>query len=76
MAEDRKVAYVRLEGRLFGAQCTHVEMRLEVEIPSNAAAMALIAIRLREVPPATRLSGPVDDASAFRSSIRRFSSRT
>jgi myo-inositol-1-phosphate synthase len=63
--EDRKVAYVRLEGRLFGGVRTHVEMRLEVEDSPNAAAMALIAIRCAAIARDKGLSGPVDDASAF-----------
>ncbi|MCA1298147.1 inositol-3-phosphate synthase [Stappia indica] len=63
--EDRKVAYVRLEGRLFGGVRTHVEMRLEVEDSPNAAAMALIAIRCARIARDRGLAGPIDDASAF-----------
>ena len=62
---DRKVAYVRLEGRLFGGVRTHVEMRLEVEDSPNAAAMALIAIRCAKIAADRGLAGPVEDASAF-----------
>lgn len=62
---DRKVAYVRLEGRLFGGVRTHVEMRLEVEDSPNAAAMALIAIRCARIAADRGLAGPVEDASAF-----------
>jgi myo-inositol-1-phosphate synthase len=63
--EDRKVAYVRLEGRLFGGVRTHVEMRLEVEDSPNAAAMALIAIRCAAIARDKGMAGPVEDASAF-----------
>ncbi|WP_374730210.1 inositol-3-phosphate synthase [Stappia sp.] len=63
--DDRKVAYVRLEGRLFGGVRTHVEMRLEVEDSPNAAAMAMIAIRCAKIARDRGLAGPIEDASAF-----------
>lgn len=63
--KDRKVAYVRMEGRLFGGVKTHVEMRLEVEDSPNAAAMALTAIRCARIARERGLSGPIDDACAF-----------
>lgn len=62
---DRKVAYVRLEGRLLGGARTSVEMRLEVEDSPNAAAMAISAIRLARIARERGLSGPIADASAF-----------
>lgn len=62
---DRKVAYVRLEGRLLGGARTSVEMRLEVEDSPNAAAMALTAIRCARIARERGVSGPVEDASAF-----------
>ncbi len=62
---DRKVAYVRLEGRLLGGARTSVEMRLEVEDSPNAAAMAISAIRLARIARNRGLAGPIEDASAF-----------
>ncbi len=62
---DRKVAYVRLEGRLLGGARTSVEMRLEVEDSPNAAAMAMSAIRLARIARDRGLSGAIEDASAF-----------
>ena len=62
---DRKVAYVRLEGRLLGGARTSIEMRLEVEDSPNAAAMALSAIRLARIARSRGLSGAVPEASAF-----------
>ncbi len=62
---DRKVAYVRLEGRLLGGARTSVEMRLEVEDSPNAAAMAISAIRLARIARERGIAGPVEDASAF-----------
>lgn len=63
--KDRKVAYVRLEGRLLGGARTSVEMRLEVEDSPNAAAMAITAIRCARIAREKGLSGPIADASAF-----------
>lgn len=62
---DRKVAYIRLEGRLLGGARTSVEMRLEVEDSPNAAAMALTAIRAARIAREKGLAGPIPDASAF-----------
>ncbi|MEM1387583.1 MAG: inositol-3-phosphate synthase [Pseudomonadota bacterium] len=63
--KDRKVAYVRLEGRLLGGARTSMEVRLEVEDSPNAAAMALTAIRGARLARDRGLKGPVPDASAF-----------
>ncbi|MDJ0824363.1 MAG: inositol-3-phosphate synthase [Rhodobacter sp.] len=63
--QDRKVAYVRLEGRLLGGARTSVEMRLEVEDSPNAAAMAITAIRCARIARTRGLAGPIQDASAF-----------
>ncbi|TCL01527.1 myo-inositol-1-phosphate synthase [Shimia isoporae] len=62
---DRKVAYVRLEGRLFGGARTNIEIRLDVEDSPNAAAEALVAIRLARIALDRNMSGPIADASAF-----------
>lgn len=62
---DRKVAYVRLEGRLFGGARTNIELRLDVEDSPNAAAEALTAIRCARIALDRGLSGPVNAASAF-----------
>ena len=62
---DRKVAYVRLEGRLLGGARTSVEMRLEVEDSPNAAAMAITAIRCARLAREKGMSGAIEDASAF-----------
>jgi len=62
---DRKVAYVRLEGRLLGGTRTSIEMRLEVEDSPNAAAMAISAFRAARIAKEKGLSGAIPDASAF-----------
>ncbi len=62
---DRKVAYIRLEGRLFGGARTNIELRLDVEDSPNAAAEALAAIRLARIALDRGVAGPVNAASAF-----------
>jgi len=62
---DRKVAYVRLEGQLLGGARTSIEMRLEVEDSPNAAAMAISAIRCARIAREKGLSGAIPEASAF-----------
>lgn len=62
---DRKVAYVRLEGRLFGGARTNIELRLDVEDSPNAAAEAITAIRCARIALDRGLSGAVNAASAF-----------
>lgn len=62
---DRKVAYVRLEGRLFGGVRTGIEVRLDVEDSPNAATEALAAIRLARIARDRGLAGPINAASAF-----------
>lgn len=62
---DRKVAFVRLEGQLFGGAPINIEVRLDVEDSPNAAVMALAAIRLARVALDRSVSGAVPDACAF-----------
>lgn len=61
---DRKVAFIRLEGRLFGGVPTSIEVRLEVEDSPNAAAEALVAIRCARIARDRGLAGPVTAACA------------
>ena len=63
--DDRKVAYIRVEGRLLGGARTSIEMRLEVEDSPNAAAMAITAIRCARIARNKGMSGAINDASAF-----------
>jgi len=63
--DDRKVAFVRLEGRLFGGVATNIEVRLEVEDSPNAAAEALIAIRCARIARDRGLSGAIASACGY-----------
>jgi len=62
---DQKVAYIRVEGRLFGGIATNLEVRLSVEDSPNAAAMALVAIRCAKIALDRGIGGPITDACAF-----------
>lgn len=62
---DQKVAYIRLEGQLFGGVPVHMETRLSVEDSPNAAAMALIAIRCARIALDRGLSGSIDEVCGF-----------
>ncbi len=62
---DQKVAYMRLEGQLFGAVPTNMEVRLSVEDSPNAAAMALIAIRCARIALDRGIGGAIPDVCAF-----------
>jgi myo-inositol-1-phosphate synthase len=62
---DEKVAYIRVEGRLFGGIATNLEVRLSVEDSPNAAAIALAAIRCARIALDRGLSGAIPDVCAF-----------
>lgn len=63
--DDRKVAFVRLEGRLFGGAPVNMELRLDVEDSPNAAVMAMAAVRCARIARDRSLVGAQPDASAF-----------
>lgn len=62
---DEKIAYIRVEGRLFGGVATNLEVRLSVEDSPNAAAIALAAVRGARIALDRGLCGAVPDLCAF-----------
>lgn len=62
---DRKVAFIRLEGRLFGGAPVNVEMRLDVEDSPNAAVMAMAAIRCARIALDRKDCGAIPDICAY-----------
>lgn len=62
---DNKVAYVRLEGKLFGGVPMEIEARVSVEDSPNAAAMALGAIRIAKIAKDRGLAGDLGSAASF-----------
>ncbi|WP_449276774.1 inositol-3-phosphate synthase [Leucobacter sp. GX24907] len=63
--EDRKFAFVRLEGRGFGDVPMSLEYKLEVWDSPNSAGTMIDAIRSAKVALDKHLSGPVEPASAY-----------
>jgi len=63
--EDRKFAYVRLEGHGFGNAPTSLEYKLEVWDSPNSAGVVIDAIRAAKLALDAGLGGPVEAASAY-----------
>lgn len=62
---DQKIAYIRMEGQVFGGVPVHLETRLAVEDSPNAAAMAIIAIRCARIALDQRSCGPIETVCGF-----------
>jgi len=63
---DNKVAFVRMEGRLFGGVPMNLELRLSVEDSPNSAGVAIDLIRCARLARDRGLAGPIHAAaSAF-----------
>ncbi|MDH3752739.1 MAG: inositol-3-phosphate synthase [Acidimicrobiia bacterium] len=63
--EDRKWAFIRLEGRNFGDVPLSVEMKLEVHDSPNSAGVIIDAVRCAKIAMDRNLGGPVLGASAY-----------
>lgn len=63
--EDRKFAYVRLEGRGFGDAPVSLEYKLEVWDSPNSAGSVIDAIRAAKMALDAGYGGPLDAASAY-----------
>ena len=63
--DDRKWAYIRLEGRNFGDVPLNVELKLEVWDSPNSAGVIIDALRCAKVALDKGLGGPVMGASAY-----------
>lgn len=63
--EDRKWAYIRLEGTSWGDQPLNIELKLEVEDSPNSAGVAIDAIRSAKIALDRGVSGAVESASAY-----------
>jgi myo-inositol-1-phosphate synthase len=63
--DDRKWAYVRLEGRAFGEVPLNLEYKLEVWDSPNSAGIIIDAIRAAKIALDRGLSGPVHSASTY-----------
>ena len=63
--EDRKWAYIRLEGTSFGDVPLNIELKLEVEDSPNSAGVAIDAIRCAKVGLDRGISGALEAPSAY-----------
>jgi len=63
--DDRKLAFVRLEGRGFGNAPTSIEYKLEVWDSPNSAGVVIDAIRAAKVALDAGIGGPLVAASAY-----------
>jgi myo-inositol-1-phosphate synthase len=63
--DDRKWAYIRLEGRTFGDVPLNAELKLEVWDSPNSAGVIIDAIRAAKIAKDRGISGPVLSASAY-----------
>ncbi len=62
---DNKIAFVRMEGQLFGGVPMNLELRLSVEDSPNSAGVAIDLIRCARIAKDRGLSGPVKPAAAY-----------
>ena len=63
--DDRKWAYVRLEGRAFGDVPLNLEYKLEVWDSPNSAGIIIDAVRAAKIAKDRGIGGPVFPASAY-----------
>ena len=63
--DDRKWAYVRLEGRAFGDVPLNLEYKLEVWDSPNSAGVIIDAVRAAKIAKDRGVGGPVEAASAY-----------
>ncbi len=63
--EDRKWAFIRVEGRNFGNVPLMVELKLEVHDSPNSAGVIIDALRCCAIAKDRGLGGPVEGASAY-----------
>jgi myo-inositol-1-phosphate synthase len=63
--DDRKWAYIRLEGRNFGDVPLNIELKLEVWDSPNSAGVIIDALRCAKLALDRGIGGPVEAASAY-----------
>src|SRR5437588_3389330 len=63
--EDRKWAYIRLEGRTFGDVPLNMELKLEVWDSPNSAGVVIDAVRLIKLALDRGISGTLEGPSAY-----------
>ena len=62
---DNKVAFIRMEGTMFGGVPMHLELRLSVEDSPNSAGVAIDLIRCAKLARDRGLAGPIEAPAAY-----------
>src|SRR4051794_41503953 len=62
---DNKIAFIRVEGRLFGDVPMEIDLKLSVEDSPNSAGVAIDAIRCCKIALDRGIGGGVDSPSAY-----------
>jgi myo-inositol-1-phosphate synthase len=63
--DDRKWAYIRLEGRSFGDTPLNAELKLEVWDSPNSAGVIIDAVRAAKIAKDRGIGGPILSASSY-----------
>jgi myo-inositol-1-phosphate synthase len=63
--DDRKWAYIRLEGRAFGDVPLSAELKLEVWDSPNSAGVIIDAVRAAKIAKDRGIGGPITSASSY-----------
>ena len=63
--DDRKWAYVRLEGKSFGDTPLNAELKLEVWDSPNSAGVIIDAVRAAKIALDRKVGGPILSASTY-----------
>ncbi len=63
--KDNKIAFIRMEGKLFGDVSMNLELRLSVEDSPNSAGVAIDSIRCCKLALDRGIGGPLISASAY-----------
>lgn len=63
--KDNKIAFIRMEGRIFGDIPIDLELRLSVEDSPNSAGIMVDAIRIAKIALDRKIGGPILPACAY-----------
>jgi len=63
--KDRKIAFIRLEGKLFGDVPMYLELKLDVEDSPNSAGSMIDAVRCAKLARDRGIAGPLYSISAY-----------
>jgi myo-inositol-1-phosphate synthase len=63
--KDRKICFIRMEGRKFGNAPVIIDLRLQVEDSPNSAGCTIDAIRIMKLALDRKIGGPLISASAY-----------